>query len=129
MVLKVRAGTFGMSSIIGVRNVTKKYADEKVALADLSVDITAGEIIALLGPNGAGKTTLISIICGLTTLTAGNVFVDGLDIEADYREARSLIGLVPQELVLEPFETVMGTLTLSRGLFGSPRIGTDQKHP
>lgn len=107
-----------MSSIIEVRNVTKKYADEKVALADLSVDISSGEIIALLGPNGAGKTTLISIICGLTTLTAGNVFVDGLDIEADYREARSLIGLVPQELVLEPFETVMGTVTLSRGLFG-----------
>ena len=67
-----------MSSVIEVRNVTKKYADEKVALADLSVDITAGEIIALLGPNGAGKTTLISIICGLTTLTAGNVFVESL---------------------------------------------------
>ena len=84
-----------------------------MALADLSVDITAGEIIALLGPNGAGKTTLISIICGLTTLTAGNVFVDGFDIETDYREARSLIGLVPR-LVLEPFETIMGTVTLSR---------------
>ena len=107
-----------MSSIIEVRNVTKKYADEKVALADLSVDINAGEIIALLGPNGAGKTTLISIICGLTTLTAGNVFVGGFDIGTNYREARSLIGLVPQELVLEPFETVMGTVTLSRGLFG-----------
>ena len=97
-----------MSSVIEVRNVTKKYADEKVALADLSVDITAGEIIALLGPNGAGKTTLISIICGLTTLTAGNVFVDGFDIETDYREARSLIGLVPQELVLEPFRDSYG---------------------
>ena len=84
-----------MSSVIEVRNVTKKYADEKVALADLSVDITAGGLL-LLGPNGAGKTTLISIICGLTTLTAGNVFVDGLDIEADYREARSLIGWFPR---------------------------------
>lgn len=107
-----------MSSIIEVRNVTKKYADGKVALADLSIDITAGEIIALLGPNGAGKTSLISLICGLTTITDGTILVDGLDVEKNYRETRSIIGLVPQELMLEPFETVWGTVNLSRGLFG-----------
>ncbi|MGB2332195.1 MAG: ABC transporter ATP-binding protein [Litorivicinaceae bacterium] len=107
-----------MSSIIEVRNVTKKYADRKVALADLSIDITAGEIIALLGPNGAGKTSLISLICGLTTITDGTILVDGLDVEKNYRETRSIIGLVPQELMLEPFETVWGTVNLSRGLFG-----------
>ena len=107
-----------MSSIIEVRNVTKKYADGKVALADLSIGITAGEIIALLGPNGAGKTSLISLICGLTTITDGMILVDGLDVEKNYRETRSVIGLVPQELMLEPFETVWGTVNLSRGLFG-----------
>ena len=107
-----------MSSIIEVRNVTKKYADGKVALADLSVGITAGEIIALLGPNGAGKTSMISLICGLTTITDGTILVDGLDVEKNYRETRSIIGLVPQELMLEPFETVWGTVNLSRGLFG-----------
>ena len=107
-----------MSSIIEVRNVTKKYADGKVALADLSIGITAGEIIALLGPNGAGKTSLISLICGLTTITDGTILVDGLDVEKNYRETRSVIGLVPQELMLEPFETVWGTVNLSRGLFG-----------
>lgn len=107
-----------MSSIIEVRNVTKKYADGKVALADLSIDITAGEIIALLGPNGAGKTSLISLICGLTTITDGTILVDCLDVEKNYRETRSIIGLVPQELMLEPFETVWGTVNLSRGLFG-----------
>ena len=107
-----------MSSIIEVRNVTKKYADGKVALADLSIGITAGEIIALLGPNGAGKTSLISLICGLTKITDGTILVDGLDVEKNYRETRSIIGLVPQELMLEPFETVWGTVNLSRGLFG-----------
>lgn len=107
-----------MSSIIEVRNVTKKYVDGKVALADLSIGITAGEIIALLGPNGAGKTSLISLICGLTTITDGTILVDGLDVEKNYRETRSVIGLVPQELMLEPFETVWGTVNLSRGLFG-----------
>ena len=107
-----------MSSIIEVRNVTKKYADGKVALADLSIGITAGEIIALLGPNGAGKTSLISLICGLTTITDGTILVDGLDVERNYRATRSIIGLVPQELMLEPFETVWGTVNLSRGLFG-----------
>ena len=107
-----------MTAIVEVRNLTKRYNGEKLALNNLSFKITAGEIIALLGPNGAGKTSLISTICGLTTISQGNVFVSGFDVQADYRNARSLIGLVPQELMLEPFETVMGTVSLSRGLFG-----------
>ena len=107
-----------MTAIVEVRNLTKRYNGEKLALKNLSFKITAGEIIALLGPNGAGKTSLISTICGLTTISQGNVFVSGFDVQADYRNARSLIGLVPQELMLEPFETVMGTVSLSRGLFG-----------
>lgn len=107
-----------MTAIVEVRNLTKRYNGEKLALKNLSFKITAGEIIALLGPNGAGKTSLISTICGLTTISQGTVFVSGFDVQADYRNARSLIGLVPQELMLEPFETVMGTVSLSRGLFG-----------
>ena len=107
-----------MSAIVQIENLTKRYDDGKLALTDLSVEFMRGEIIALLGPNGAGKTSLISIICGLTTISDGLVTVDGFDIQSDYREARSLIGLVPQELMLEPFETVMGTVSLSRGLFG-----------
>ena len=107
-----------MTAIVEVRNLTKRYNGEKLALKNLSFKITAGEIIALLGPNGAGKTSLISTICGLTTISQGNVFVSGFDVQSDYRNARSLIGLVPQELMLEPFETVMGTVSLSRGLFG-----------
>ena len=107
-----------MSAIVQIENLTKRYDDGKLALTDLSVEFMRGEIIALLGPNGAGKTSLISIICGLTTISDGLVTVDGFDIQSDYRQARSLIGLVPQELMLEPFETVMGTVSLSRGLFG-----------
>ena len=107
-----------MSAIVQIENLTKRYDDGKLALMDLSVEFMRGEIIALLGPNGAGKTSLISIICGLTTISDGLVTVDGFDIQSNYREARSLIGLVPQELMLEPFETVMGTVSLSRGLFG-----------
>ena len=107
-----------MSAIVQIENLTKRYDDGKLALTDLSVEFMRGEIIALLGPNGAGKTSLISIICGLTTISDGCVTVDGFDIQLDYRQARSLIGLVPQELMLEPFETVMGTVSLSRGLFG-----------
>lgn len=107
-----------MSAIVQIENLTKRYDDGKLALKDLSVEFMRGEIIALLGPNGAGKTSLISIICGLTTISDGRVTVDGFDIQSNYREARSLIGLVPQELMLEPFETVMGTVSLSRGLFG-----------
>ena len=107
-----------MSAIVQIEDLTKRYDDGKLALKNLSVEFMRGEIIALLGPNGAGKTSLISIICGLTTISDGLVTVDGFDIQSDYREARSLIGLVPQELMLEPFETVMGTVSLSRGLFG-----------
>lgn len=107
-----------MTAIVEVRDLTKRYDGEKLALKNLSFKIVKGEIIALLGPNGAGKTSLISAICGLTTISQGKVFVSGFDVQADYRNARSLIGLVPQELMLEPFETVMGTVSLSRGLFG-----------
>ena len=107
-----------MKPIIEIQALTKQYADGYLALDDVSVQINAGEIIALLGPNGAGKTTLISIICGLTTITSGSVGIAGFDVVRDYRKARSIIGLVPQELTLEPFETVLGTVNLSRGLFG-----------
>lgn len=107
-----------MEPIIDIQNLTKKYADGYLALDNVSAQIAAGEIIALLGPNGAGKTTLISIICGLTTITKGTVSIDGCDVVSEYRKARSIIGLVPQELMLEPFETVLGTVKLSRGLFG-----------
>ena len=88
-----------MSAIVKIQDLTKRYDDGKLALNDLSVEFMRGEIIALLGPNGAGKTSLISIICGLTTISDGLVTVDGFDIQSNYREARSLIGLVPQELM------------------------------
>ncbi|MFL2667931.1 MAG: ABC transporter ATP-binding protein [Burkholderiales bacterium] len=107
-----------MASIIDIQHLTKKYADGHLALDNISVRIDEGEIIALLGPNGAGKTTLISIICGLTVISGGSVQVDGCDVVSEYRRTRSIIGLVPQELMLEPFETVLGTVKLSRGLFG-----------
>ena len=107
-----------MEPIIDIQNLTKQYADGYLALDNVSAQIAAGEIIALLGPNGAGKTTLISIICGLTTISKGAVSIDGCDVVSEYRKARSIIGLVPQELMLEPFETVLGTVKLSRGLFG-----------
>ena len=90
-----------MEPIIDIQNLTKKYADGYLALDNVSAQIAAGEIIALLGPNGAGKTTLISIICGLTTITKGTVSIDGCDVVSEYRKARSIIGLVPQELMLE----------------------------
>lgn len=107
-----------MSFIIDVQHLVKSYAGGQKALDDVSLSIKSGEVLALLGPNGAGKTTLISIICGLTTITRGTVRVGGFDVVQDYRQARSLIGLVPQELMLEPFETVFATVSLSRGLFG-----------
>ncbi|MCB1511834.1 MAG: ABC transporter ATP-binding protein, partial [Hyphomicrobiaceae bacterium] len=106
--------------IITVENLSKTYASGFTALKDLSLDIKRGEIFALLGPNGAGKTTLISIICGLVTPTGGRITVGGHDIQADYRAARSLIGLVPQELTSELFEKVWDTVSFSRGLFGKP---------
>ena len=109
-----------MSAIVSIQNVSKTYAGGQEALSSVSLAIEAGEILALLGPNGAGKTTLISIICGIVTPSTGRVEVDGHDVVNDYRESRSLIGLVPQEIVLEPFETVINTCKFSRGLFGKP---------
>jgi len=109
-----------MAPIISVTGLSKKYDGGFEALKNLSLDIETGEIIALLGPNGAGKTTLISAICGLVSITAGSVKVGGFDIVDDYRNSRRLVGLVPQEVVLEPFETVINTVSFSRGLFGYP---------
>ncbi len=109
-----------MDPIISVRNLTKRYASGLVALKDVSLDIHRGEIFALLGPNGAGKTTLIGIICGLVNPTSGTVLADGHDIIRDFRAARSKIGLVPQELSTDMFETVWATVSFSRGLFGLP---------
>ncbi len=107
-----------MTSILSIKNLSKTYASGFQAVKDVSLDIDKGEIFALLGPNGAGKTTLISIICGLVMPTAGQVTVDGYDILSDYRETRSRIGLVPQELTTDAFETVWSTTVFSRGLFG-----------
>lgn len=107
-----------MTSIISVSNLSKTYASGFQALKSINLDIRRSEIFALLGPNGAGKTTLISIICGIVNATAGSVSVDGHDIVSDYRAARSMIGLVPQELTTDAFETVWNTVSFSRGLFG-----------
>jgi ABC-2 type transport system ATP-binding protein len=107
-----------MPSILSVKNVSKTYASGFSALQAIDLEIRRGEILALLGPNGAGKTTLISIICGIVNASAGSVVVDGHDIVADYRQSRSLIGLVPQELTTDAFETVWDTVSFSRGLFG-----------
>ena len=109
-----------MDTIISVTGLNKTYPSGNVALTGVDLQIRRGEILALLGPNGAGKTTLISMICGLTALTSGQITVGGYDILTDYRQARSLIGLVPQEVALEPFEKVINTVTFSRGLFGLP---------
>ncbi len=107
-----------MDTILSVEGLGKTYASGQTALRDVSLDIRRGEILALLGPNGAGKTTLISVICGLVTPTSGRVTVDGADIVDDYRKARSIIGLVPQEVALEPFEKVENDVAFSRGLYG-----------
>jgi ABC-2 type transport system ATP-binding protein len=107
-----------LSKIISVQNLTKKYSNEFIAIKNLSLDIYEGEIIALLGPNGAGKTTLISTICGLSSITSGSIKVKGLDVIEDYRKTREIIGLVPQELSLEPFEKVINSIKFSRRLFG-----------
>jgi ABC-2 type transport system ATP-binding protein len=109
-----------MPAVISISGLTKTYAGGHRALDDVSLDIERGEIFALLGPNGAGKTTLISIVCGIVRPTAGTVLVDGHDIVRDYRAARARIGLVPQELVTEAFETVRAAARFSRGLFGCP---------
>jgi ABC-2 type transport system ATP-binding protein len=106
--------------IISVSNLVKTYASGFQALKNVSLSIRRGEIFALLGPNGAGKTTLISIICGIVNPTSGEVLADGHDILRDYRAARSKIGLVPQELATDAFETVWATMNFSRGLFGKP---------
>lgn len=109
-----------LDPIISVAQLNKTYDEGTVALDSVDLDIKAGEILALLGPNGAGKTTLISMICGLLSHTSGSVKVGGHDVVSDYRKARNLIGLVPQEVMLEPFETVQSTVRFSRGLFGYP---------
>jgi ABC-2 type transport system ATP-binding protein len=110
-----------MSPIISVSNLSKSYANGFTALNGINLDINRGEIFALLGPNGAGKTTLISIICGIVNGTSGTVTVDGHNIASSYRAARSLIGLVPQELHTDAFESVWATVSFSRGLFGKPK--------
>src|SRR5581483_10485674 len=109
-----------MNSAISVSHLNKTYASGFQALKDINLDIRRGEIFALLGPNGAGKTTLISIICGIVTPSSGRVTVEGHDILTDYRATRSLIGLVPQELTTDAFETPPATMRFSRGLFGKP---------
>jgi ABC-2 type transport system ATP-binding protein len=110
-----------MSPIISISNLTKSYASGFTALKGIDLDINRGEIFALLGPNGAGKTTLISIICGIANATSGKVVVDGHDNVGSFRAARELIGLVPQELHTDAFETVWATVSFSRGLFGKPK--------
>jgi ABC-2 type transport system ATP-binding protein len=109
-----------MPPIISVSNLSKTYASGFEALKRVNLDIRRGEIFALLGPNGAGKTTLINIVCGIVTPSAGAVSVDGHDILKDYRAARAMIGLVPQELTSNAFESVWATVSFSRGLFGKP---------
>ena len=113
--------TSAMPPILSINGVNKRYASGLQALKEVSLDIGQGEIFALLGPNGAGKTTLINIVCGIVTPSGGKVTVDGHDIIRDYRAARTRIGLVPQELTTDSFETVTTTVTFSRGLFGKPR--------
>jgi len=109
-----------MQNIISVTNISKTYASGYQALKNVNLEIRRGEILALLGPNGAGKTTLISCICGILNISTGTVRVDGHDIVSGFRAARSLIGLVPQELTTDAFETVWATVSFSRGLFGKP---------
>ena len=107
-------------SIISIFNLSKVYDDGTNALDEVNLEVNKGEIIALLGPNGAGKTTLISTICGLLAHDSGRIKVDGYDTVTEYRKTRKLIGLVPQEIMLEPFETVYDTVRFTRGLFGYP---------
>ena len=109
-----------MQNIISIQNLTKTYKSGFQALKGVTLDIRRGEIFALLGPNGAGKTTLIGVVCGIVNPTSGTVLADGHDVVADYRAARGKIGLVPQELSTDAFETVWATVNFSRGLFGKP---------
>jgi ABC-2 type transport system ATP-binding protein len=109
-----------MPSVISISGLTKTYASGLRALKAIDLDIRKGEIFALLGPNGAGKTTLINAVCGIVTASSGTVLVDGFDNVRDYRAARAKIGLVPQELHTDMFESVLGTIGFSRGLFGRP---------
>lgn len=109
-----------MQPIISVKNLTKTYASGFKALTNVDLEIRQGEIFALLGPNGAGKTTLISIICGIVNPSEGTILADGHDVVSDYRAARTKIGIVPQELYTDAFETVWATVSFSRGLFGKP---------
>jgi len=109
-----------MSEILKISNVSKVYNNKFKALDDLSLKINKGEIFALLGPNGAGKSTLINTVCGILNFDAGSISVDKLDIKTQYRKARSLIGIVPQELNLEAFETLWDNVNYSRGLYGKP---------
>lgn len=113
-----------MSTIISIKKVNKTFPTGEQAVKDFSLDIEEGEIIALLGPNGAGKTTLISMICGIVSPTSGNLIVNGYDVVKDFRKTRKIIGLVPQELLLESFETVFNSVKFSRGLFGKKRDDT-----
>jgi len=106
--------------VLSIKGVSKTYASGLQALGTVDLDIRRGEIFALLGPNGAGKTTLISIICGIVNPSSGTITADGHDIITDYRAARAKIGLVPQELATNMFETVLATVNFSRGLFGKP---------
>ncbi|SFV35328.1 ABC transporter ATP-binding protein [Hyphomicrobium facile] len=110
-----------MPAVIRVEGLSKTYASGFTALKDINLEISQGEIFALLGPNGAGKTTLIGCICGIVNPTAGKITVDGKDIVADYRAVRAMIGLVPQELATDMFETPWATVNFSRGLFGKPQ--------
>ena len=107
--------------LLEVNLLRKTYATGFEAVKGISLQVNKGEIVALLGPNGAGKTTLISTICGITTPSSGSVFIDGHDISRNFREARKLVGLVPQEITLEPFEKVISTIKFSRGLFGKKK--------
>jgi ABC-2 type transport system ATP-binding protein len=110
-----------MRNILEINELSKTYENGFLALSNTSLKVKEGEILALLGPNGAGKTTLISTICGISVPTSGQIKVGGFDIQSQYREARKLIGLVPQEITLEPFEKVINTIRFSRGLFGKPK--------
>ena len=110
-----------MRNILEINELSKTYENGFSALSSTSLNVKEGKILALLGPNGAGKTTLISTICGISVPTSGQIKVGGFDIQSQYREARKLIGLVPQEITLEPFEKVINTIRFSRGLFGKPK--------